>query len=86
MDLEQFTAKERKLIARIEKLEAELSTDPRGWGFFHAGDEALALIKDLPGVQFLDLFEACDPALGCGEREEPGYHSRPLPDASRAAI
>ncbi|HEV8001007.1 MAG TPA: hypothetical protein VGP63_14070 [Planctomycetaceae bacterium] len=60
MDLDQFSPKERELIARVEKAEAELSSDPRGWGFFHAGDEALALIKDLPGVQFLDLFEACD--------------------------
>jgi hypothetical protein len=67
MDREQFSAKERKLIARIEKAEAEFSTDPRGWGFFHAGDEALALIKDLPGVQFLDLFEACDDGAATDE-------------------
>jgi hypothetical protein len=67
MDLDRFSAKERTLIARIEKAEAELDTDRRGWGFFHAGDEALALIKDLPGVQFLDLFEACDDGAATDE-------------------
>ena len=32
----------------------------RGWGFVNAGDKALKLIKGISGLQFLDLFEACD--------------------------
>lgn len=56
----RFSSDEQALIGRIEAVGAELDSDPRGWGFFHASDEALALIKDLPDVQFLDLFEACE--------------------------
>jgi len=42
----RFSAAERALIARIEKAGASWEENHRhGWGFFHAGDRALKLIK-----------------------------------------
>ena len=57
---DSFSADDQRLIARIEATGAELDTQPRGWGFFHVPDEGLKLLKRLSGVQFLDLFEACE--------------------------
>ena len=59
-DHNQPHAAEKALIARIEKTGASLETNRHGRGFFNAGDDALKLIKKIPGVRFLDLFEACD--------------------------
>ncbi len=56
----RFSAAEQAIIARIEKTGAALEKNRRGWGFVNAGDKALKLIKGISGLQFLDLFEACD--------------------------
>ena len=59
-DRSRFSPAEQALIARVEKTGASLEKNQHGWGFFNAGDKALKLIKGIAGIQFLDLFEACD--------------------------
>ena len=62
MDRSTLPAPECDLIDRIEATGSQFDQDHRGWGFFYAGDAALALVKDLPGVKFLDL-------LRCARRD-----------------
>jgi hypothetical protein len=48
------------VIEEIERADYEYSKDRRGWGFYHLDDDALAQVKKLKTIAFLDLFEVCD--------------------------
>lgn len=57
---DRFSAADKAIITRVNKAGASFETNEHGWGFVGASDKALKLLKGLAGIQFLDLFEACD--------------------------
>src|SRR5262249_13165735 len=51
---------EREVVSDLEAAGYEWECDVWGWGFHHLNDEALAQVKRLRSITFLDLFEVCD--------------------------
>lgn len=78
-----FSKAELVLIARAKKAGASLEKGPMGWGFQRAPDKALKLIKDIAGIRFLDLFEACEN----GEVSDEGLaHIKGMTDLRSVAL
>jgi hypothetical protein len=51
---------ELSVIEELKRADYEYEVDEPGWGFHHLNDDALAQVRKLKTIAFLDLFEKCD--------------------------